>query len=56
MVKWFSLEWWQYLLIGCTGWENFWCRARGHNAGVYYYSANGSEPDMRCLCCGEDLG
>ena len=31
------------------------CRAKGHPAGVVWYS-NGLEPDMHCKGCGEDLG
>ena len=33
-----------------------WCRWRGHPAGVWFYTMSGSEPDMRCKGCGENLG
>lgn len=32
------------------------CRWRGHPAGVYFYNVGGTEPDMHCKGCGEDLG
>jgi hypothetical protein len=32
------------------------CRANGHKNGVIWYNANGSEPDMHCKNCGDDLG
>lgn len=34
----------------------FACRWRGHPAGVYWFTSTGTEPDMRCKGCGEDLG
>ena len=47
--------WIKYLFEDCEGWTNFWCRARGHK-GVVWYNLNGTEPDMHCKHCGEDLG
>ena len=32
------------------------CRATGHPCGVVFYNAGGTEPDMTCVGCGEDLG
>lgn len=53
---WLQLWWWKYLLHNCKGWTNFWCRAKGHPSGVWWYNVNGLEPDMRCKDCGENLG
>lgn len=36
--------------------ERVTCRAKGHPKGVFFYDANGYEPDMHCKTCGEDLG
>jgi hypothetical protein len=33
-----------------------WCRWRGHPEGVWWFNAGGSEPDMHCKGCGDDLG
>lgn len=33
-----------------------WCRILGHPNGVVYYTMTGTEPDMHCKDCGEDLG
>ena len=55
-TRWLTVSWWQYLLTDCKGWENFWCRAKGHPCGVVWYNAGGDEPDMRCQDCGENLG
>jgi hypothetical protein len=38
------------------GFENAWCRARGHPNGSWYFNAGGLEPDGRCKDCGEDIG
>lgn len=32
------------------------CRARNHPYGVHWYNVGGTEPDMDCRGCGEDLG
>lgn len=59
-MYWFSIEWWGYLLEKpapeTSGIKAFWCRMRGHPNGVWYYNPNGSEPDMTCKDCGDDLG
>jgi len=55
VTKWFSLWWYRYLFDGCTGWRNFWCRARGHRP-VVWYTLSSMEPDMHCSHCDEDLG
>jgi len=55
-------HWSNYLYLGvykyafeAKSWKQFWCRLRGHPNGPYYYS-HGTEPDMRCIDCKEDLG
>lgn len=59
-MKWFSYNWYKYLLEkpkGNVEWiRTIICRAKGHPAGVWWYNINGSEPDMHCKNCGEDLG
>ena len=55
-MYWLTYNWWKYLLKGCTGWTNFWCRIRNHNCGVVWHNVAGVEPDMHCRKCGEDLG
>lgn len=32
------------------------CRLRGHPAGVGWYNSMGTEPNMHCRTCGDDLG
>ena len=36
---WLTLDWWKFLLerpkVGQSRWTCFWCRARGHPAGVW---------------------
>jgi hypothetical protein len=56
IYRWFMPHWWSYLLTGCKGWTNFWCRVHGHPAGVWWYTASGFEPDMHCRNCEENLG
>lgn len=62
MSKWFTREWWQYLLEPKGKWNDvswftiIWCRMRGHSGGVVFYNASGLEPDMTCRNCGDDLG
>ncbi len=56
MRKWFSRGYWSYLLTGCKGWTNFWCRVRCHPEGVVWVNAGGLEPNMHCRTCDEDLG
>jgi len=60
---WFTKCWWKYLLEKpdwrskkyTSWWIRFWCRVNGHPYGVWWYSS-GSEPDMRCKNCGDELG
>jgi len=60
-MRWFYLSWWRYLFAPVEWdreeqtWQILWCRLRGHPAGVIWYSS-GNSPDMRCQCCGDDLG
>jgi hypothetical protein len=58
LVRWFTRDWWDYLLDDCSGVENFFCRIDFHSCGVVWYNfdPNRLEPDMRCKNCGEDLG
>jgi len=61
--QWFDKWWWKYLLEKpdwyskgyASGWTRFWCRANGHRSGVWWNNP-GSEPNMRCKNCGDDLG
>ena len=58
-----SVWWWRYILARRT-WRGrdvhlaqvIWCRLRNHPAGVVWYNAGGTEPDMHCRHCGDDLG
>ena len=58
---WFDKWWWRYLLekpkdkTYCSWWTRFWCRVNGHPEGPWYYNANGSEPNMHCKNCGDEL-
>ena len=60
-LQWFSKYWWKYLLEEprdkhyTSSWKRFWCRARGHPSGCWYYNPGGSEPDYRCMDCGDEL-
>jgi len=60
-LQWFSKHWWKYLLEEprdkhyTSSWKRFWCRARGHPSGCWYYNPGGSEPDYRCKDCGDEL-
>lgn len=56
VYRWLLPSWWRYLLDGCTGRVNFWCRVRGHPYPVRWFTLTKSEPDMRCRNCSEDLG
>ncbi len=59
-LNWFTKSYWQYLLEkkspDYSWWEVIICRMRAHPAGVFWYNANGFEPDMTCRGCGDDLG
>jgi hypothetical protein len=54
--RWFDRRWWGFLLEGRPNWRRFWCRVRGHPYPVHWFKPWGSEPDMRCRNCDEDLG
>ena len=49
------LEHWRYLTEWPCTWTKFWCRFRGHPAGVVWFT-QGYEPDMHCKNCGDDIG
>lgn len=61
-LLWFKRWWWKYLLETPKGsrkvtskWKRFWCRAAGHPDGVWWFRFDyGSEPDMKCKCCGDN--
>ena len=53
--SWFQFCQWRYLLEGCSGWHNFWCRFNNHPHGTVFYNPNGLEPNNHCIDCGEDL-
>jgi ribosomal protein S14 len=59
-MRWLRPEWWQYLLApparDTRRWVAFRCRMDGHPRGVVWFNAVGTEPDMRCKVCGDDLG
>ena len=62
-MKWLTLMWWRYILDDSHADKQYgnyvtrlFCRVNGHPCGVYFYNVGGSEPDMHCRGCGEDLG
>ena len=58
---WFDKWFWEMLLEKprdknyTTFWHRFWCRASNHPSGVVWYRSSGSEPDMRCKDCHDEL-
>jgi hypothetical protein len=56
MFNFISISMWKYSLSKPFSWNAFFCRMRGHPCGVVYYNATGTEPDMTCKNCGDDLG
>jgi len=56
ITKWFSIDWWKYILFPWKGFRTVICRAGGHKCGVIYYNPCGLEPDMHCKNCDDDLG
>ena len=56
MFNFLSISMWKYSLSKPFSWNAFFCRMRGHPCGVVYYNATGTEPDMTCKNCGDDLG
>lgn len=55
-LNWFYMDWWKYLLMKPRSWTAFWCRSKGHPYEVWWYNPGGSEPDMHCKNCDDDLG
>lgn len=58
-MHWLTKDWWVYLLgktNGCGLLTAAICRAKGHPCGVVWDNPSGSEPDMTCKNCGDDLG
>lgn len=53
-TTWFTKSWYQYLFEKPCNIRTIICRARGH-AGVIFYNPSGSEPDMTCKFCDDDL-
>lgn len=61
IARWFMRDWWRYLLAprsyqSESWWQTFWCRVQGHPEGVWWFNPGGSEPDMHCKNCGDDIG
>ena len=62
VMKWFTKEWWNYLLEKpkdssyTNWWVRFHCRRKGHPCGPWYHNIGGLEPDMHCKHCGDYLG
>lgn len=52
--KWINMYWWKYLFTKPCTWRKFWCRAKGHPCGPWYY-CSGPEPDMKCKNCDDEL-
>jgi len=62
VFRWFDPCWWDVLLeprptyySDVTWLTVLWCRIRNHPQGIIYYTW-GTEPDMHCKTCGDDLG
>lgn len=55
-MKWFDKGWWEYLLEKPLTLKKFLCRISEHKSGPWYYNSTGSEPDMTCRNCGDNLG
>jgi len=57
---WFHKGWWEYLFENKSPHESWlrviWCRMQGHPTSVVWYNPGGTEPDMTCTGCGDDLG
>jgi hypothetical protein len=60
VIHWLTLDWWRYLLgkrsdyYDAPWWVVIPCRARGHAGPVWFSS--GTEPNMHCKNCGDDIG
>ncbi len=61
-LHWFSKWYWKYLLeksknpTYTTRIKRFICRVNKHPNGVWWYNCSGTEPDMKCKTCHDDLG
>lgn len=58
VVKWFMPSWWGYLLgkpLGDHPLTRVICRAKGHPSGPVWFNPIGSEPDMRCKNCDDEI-
>lgn len=55
ITRWFTAYWWKYLLEKPCNRTKFWCRIKGHPDGPIWYNINGTEPDMRCQNCKDEL-
>lgn len=53
---WWFAERWERLSLFAAYLFRCQCRARAHPYGVHFYNPCGTEPDMHCDGCGEDLG
>lgn len=51
---WAWLPYWCQRLVGRL--QRARCRWTGHPCGVWFYNVGGTEPNMHCIGCGEDLG
>ena len=58
-------QWWEYniafqmyryLFAADWTWRKVWCRYRGHPHGAIFYNPGGTEPNDRCIDCGDHLG
>jgi hypothetical protein len=59
MLKWFTIGWYKYIFekpLGEKPLKRIICRTKGHPNGVVWYNVSGTEPNMTCVDCGEDLG
>jgi len=52
---WFNKDWWGYLLQKPCDIRKVICRIKGHPAGVIWFNVGGTEPDMRCKNCKDEL-
>lgn len=56
ITLWFTYNWWKYLLQKPFSLRTLFCRVRKHPYGVVWFNPSGTEPDMSCKNCGDDLG
>jgi len=53
--RWFTKDWWEYLLEKPLTHTKFLCRMKGHPAGIIFFNLGGLEPNDRCKNCGDRL-